>query len=116
MKKLPKENRPTRFYSKMQEQSIAKNLGGSCQPNSGATNFRKGDVIVDEWLIEAKTKVIPSETLVFHKDWLTGIEEERAQMLKSYCAVCFSFGDGQNYYAVDEKTFKFLLDISQGKI
>ena len=114
--KIEKENRPTRFYSKRQEDAIAKSLGGTRQVNSGATNFAKGDVIVDEWVIEAKTKITPSETITFHKDWLTGIEAERAQMLKSYAAVCFSFGDGQNYYAMDEKTFKFLLAISRGDV
>lgn len=114
--KIEKENRPTRFYSKLQEKAVAKSLGGSRQVNSGATNFAKGDVIVDEWVIEAKTKITPSETITFHKDWLTGIEAERAQMLKSYAAVCFSFGDGQNYYAMDEKTFKFLLAVSRGEV
>ena len=114
--KLEKEGRPTRFYSKRQEESIAKSLGGSRQLNSGAGNFQKGDVIVDEWVIEAKTKITPSETITFHKDWLTGVESERAQMLKSYAAVCFSFGDGRNYYAMDENTFKFLLAISRGEV
>lgn len=112
---MEKKDRPTRFYSKRQEDQIAKSLGGSRQLNSGATKFAKGDVIVDEWVIEAKTKVTPSETLVFHKDWMTSVEEERKDMLKSYAAVCFSFGDGENYYAMDEKTFKFLLSISRGE-
>lgn len=114
--KIEKEGRPTRFYSKRQEDAIAKSLGGARQLNSGAGNFQKGDVIVDEWVIEAKTKITPSETITFHKDWLTGVEAERAQMLKSYAAVCFSFGDGQNYYAIDENTFKFLLAISRGEV
>ena len=112
---IDKKDRPTRFYSKRQEEQIAKSLGGSRQPNSGATSIAKGDVLVDDWVIEAKTKVTPSETIVFHEDWLKSVEEERKDMLKSYAAVCFSFGNGVNYYAMDEKTFKFLLSISRGE-
>ena len=54
--------------------------------------------------------------MTIHKEWFDKVEEERAQMLKSYAAVCFSFGDGQNYYAMDEKTFKFLLAVSRGEV
>ena len=107
--------KPTRYFSKKQEDGIAKNLGGNRVPNSGATKFSKGDVVVDEWLIEAKTKVFPSDSITVRKDWFSDIEKDRAEMLKSYAAVCFCFGDGKNYYAMDEKTFKFLLSISRGE-
>lgn len=108
-------DKPKRYFSCKQETDVAKSLGGHRVPNSGATKFSKGDVAVDEWLIEAKTKILPSESITVRKDWFLGIEEERAQMLKSYAAVCFSFGDGKNYYAMDEKTFKFLLALSRGE-
>lgn len=113
---LEKKDRPTRFFSKRQEESVARSLGGARQPNSGATNFAKGDVEVDDWVIECKTKVTPQETMTVHKEWFDSVEQERADMLKSYAAVCFSFGDGKNYYAMDEKTFKFLLSISRGEV
>lgn len=113
--KLNKEDRPTRFFSKRQEDAIAKSLGGSRQLNSGATKFSKGDVEVGDWVIEAKTKVVPSDTMTIYKDWFTAVERERQEMLKSYSAVAFSFGDGVNYYAVDERTFKFLLALSNGE-
>ena len=39
--------RPTRWYSNKQEKHIAKELGGKKVPNSGATAFNKGDVVLD---------------------------------------------------------------------
>ncbi len=114
--KIEKENRPTRFYSKLQEKAVAKSLGGTNDIQSGGGNFNKYDVLVDEWVIECKTKVTPHESMTIHKEWFDKVEEERAQMLKSYAAVCFSFGDGKNYYAMDEKTFKFLLAVSRGEV
>lgn len=113
---IDKNNRPTRFFSKKQEDSVVKACGGARQLNSGATNMGKGDVIVDDWVIECKTKVAPSETMTIHKDWFKSLEEDRSAEARSYAALCFSFGDGQNYYAVDEKTFKLLLAISRGEV
>lgn len=113
---MNRDKRPTRFFSKLQEKAVADSLGGSRQLNSGATKFAKGDVIVDDWVIECKTKVTPSETMTMHKEWFESLEGERQDMAKSYSAVCFSFGDGTNYYAMDEKTFKFLLSISRGEL
>lgn len=109
------KGKPTRFYSHRQEKQVAQSLGGTNDLQSGGGKWNKSDVIVDEWAIECKTKVTPSETIVFHKDWMKGAEKDRADMRKSYAAVCFSFGDGENYYAVDEKTFKFLLALSRGE-
>lgn len=111
-----KKFKPTRTFSTKQELQVAKALGGVRQLNSGAGNMSKGDVIVDDWAIECKTKVIPSDTLVMHKDWFQSLEADRQAEARSYAALCFSFGDGTNYYAVDEKTFKFLLSISRGEI
>ena len=113
--KINKEDRPTRYYSKRQEDAIAKSLGGSRQLNSGATKFAKGDVEVSDWIIEAKTKVVPCDSMQIRKDWFISVEKERQDMLKSYAAVAFSFGDGVNYYAMDERTFKFLLSLSRGE-
>ena len=48
----------TREASTLQEKKIAKALGGRRTPNSGATKFYKGDVVISsEWLIEAKTAI-----------------------------------------------------------
>lgn len=107
---------PTRYFSKKQEDSVVKSLGGARQLNSGAGKFGKGDVIVDDWVIECKTKVTPTDTMSIHKEWFDSLEEDRQAEARSYSALCFSFGDGKNYYAIDEKTFKFLLSISRGEV
>lgn len=112
---IDKKDRPTRFYSSRQERQVAKALGGTNDVQSGGGHFRKYDVLADEWVIECKTKITPQESMTIHKEWFDKVEEERKDMLKSYAAVCFSFGNGVNYYAMDEKTFKFLLSISRGE-
>lgn len=111
---LEKKDRPTRFFSKRQEDAVAKSLGGARQLNSGAGNMGKGDVIAHDWVIECKTRVTPSETISMHKNWFESVEADRQAEARSYAAVCFSFGDGVNYYAMDEKTFKFLMSITTG--
>ena len=63
--------KPTRYYSRRQETNVAKKLGGKVQPNSGATMFAKGDLVLDDWLIECKTKVsenIDLSKLIFERE------------------------------------------------
>ncbi|CAB4203579.1 hypothetical protein UFOVP1382_191 [uncultured Caudovirales phage] len=52
-----KDERPTRHHSKAHEKEIAATLGGRVKPNSGATAYSKGDVVVKRLalLFEAKT-------------------------------------------------------------
>lgn len=97
--------KPTRFYSSKQEKRIAKAVGGQRVANSGATAFSKGDVRTDEWLFEAKTKTSESQSFSIKKEWLLKNREEMFAMGKSYSALVFDFGDGNNYYVLDEKTF-----------
>ncbi len=110
-------NRPTRFYSKKQETRIAKHLGGKRVANSGATTWSKGDVRTDKFLIEAKTAVIKSterKTFTIKKEWFEKNKEEAFAMRKPYSALAFSFGDGVDYYVIDEKLFKILLEYLEG--
>ena len=102
---------PTRTFSKRQETDIAKALGGSRQPNSGATAWAKGDVKTDQFLLEAKTKTKPSETITIHKDWIQKNREEAAFMGKPYQAIVINFGPGEeNHYIIDEDLFITLLE------
>lgn len=102
-------NRPTRYYSKQQEKKIAKAVGGKRQANSGATAFQKGDVITDQFLIEAKTKTTDCKSFTIKEDWLLKNEEEAFAMNKD-SALCFDFGPGANkrYYIVSERLFDLL--------
>ena len=97
--------RPTRFYSNKQEKHIAKVTGGKQVANSGATAFNKGDVVDENWLFEAKTKTKEGKSFTIQKAWLDKNKEEAFAMGKSHSALVFDFGDGNNYYVVDEKTF-----------
>ena len=102
--------RPTRFYSKRQENHIAKTVGGKRQANSGATAFQKGDVTTDDWLFEAKTCTTEKKSFSIKREWIDKNREEAFAMRKSYNALVIDFGDGEQFYLVDEKTFKTLLD------
>lgn len=100
---------PTRYYSKRQEDGIAKNLGGQRVKNSGATPWEKGDIQLDKWLIEAKTKTSSSQSISIQKEWLEKNGKEALFMGKPYSALAFNFGPSEkNYYIIDEYLFQIL--------
>ena len=92
----------TRKYSNLQERRIAKKLQGKKQLNSGATMFAKGDVITDNFLVECKTKIKDSKSI--------SIQKECFAMRKPYWAISFSFGDNEDYFIINEKLFKQLME------
>lgn len=100
-------NKPTRFYSKKQETAVAKAVGGRRVANSGATPFSKGDVSVDDFLIECKTTTTPKESFSIKKAWLLKNREEAFAMGKYHNALAFQFGEGEpSFYVIDEKQFR----------
>lgn len=104
----------TRYYSNRQEKQIAKALGGKQSSNSGATPFQKGDVKTSVVLIEAKTTTSPKSSFSIKKDWLLKNKEEAFAMNRQYSALAFNFGpDEENYYIIDEKLFKKLINFLQ---
>lgn len=104
-------NRPTRFYSSAQEKKVAKAVSGRKVANSGATTFNKGDVTTDNFLIECKTCTKEQKTFTIKREWIEKNREEMFAMGKDYCALVFDFGDGNNYYVLDEKTFLMMKDL-----
>lgn len=104
-------NKPTRFYSNRQEKKVAKIVNGKQTANSGASAFSKGDVRNDNWLIECKTLTEPKKSHTIKKEWLIKNAEEAFAMNKPYNALAFDFGDGDNYFIVDAKTFRKMIDI-----
>ena len=101
--------KPTRAFSKKQENSIAVATGGKRTPNSGATFAAKGDVLTDQFLLEAKTKTTHSDTITIRKDWFQKNREEAVFMGKPYSALVFNFGPGEeNHYIIDEDLFIIL--------
>ena len=104
------EKLPTRYYSKKQEDAIAKKFGGDRVKNSGATPWQKGDIHLDKWLLEAKTKTSSSKSMSIQKEWLEKNVQESLFMGKPYNALAFNFGPGEkNYYIIDEELFETLV-------
>lgn len=103
--------KPTRYYSKKQENKVAKTLGGKPVSNSGAPMFCCGDVKMDNFLIECKTLTEPKQSMSIKKEWLTKIKEEAISERKPYCALAFDFGSDTNYFIIDERTFKLFVDM-----
>lgn len=102
----------TRFYSKIQENEVAKVLGGKTTPNSGATPYIKGDVTSTDWLMECKTCMTSKSSFSIKKQWLTSLKEEAKQQGKINHALVFNYGPGQdNYYIITEKKFKEILEL-----
>ena len=97
--------RPTRWYSDKQEKQVAKAVGGRQVSNSGATAFNKGDVTTEQFLIECKTVTNPVKSFLIKRDWLDKNEEERFAMNRDYSALAFDYGDGVQYYIINEQLF-----------
>ena len=101
----------TRYWSDLMEKSICKALGGEQQSNSGAGYFHKGDVVVDDMLIEAKTSMSSKASVSIKKEWLDKNKDEARSIRKSNSALAFRFEpEGENYYIIDEKLMKFLVE------
>lgn len=82
------------------------------QPNSGATLFKKGDIINDDWLFEAKTCMKPQESFSIKKEWLDKLKQETFAMNKEFNALVFNFGNNnENYFILNEKVFKQILSL-----
>ena len=86
------KSKPTRYYSDRQEKQIVKAVGGKQTKNSGATLFQKGDILTDQFLLEAKTKTTSSESISIKKEWFIKNKSEALFMGKPYSALVFNFG------------------------
>lgn len=107
---MTNNKKSTRYYSGRQERKVARSLNGRTVANSGASNFVAGDVVTDNWLIECKTCTKEKQSFTIKHDWLMKNKEEAFDMGKEYNALAFNFGpDTQNYYVIDEYTFKELI-------
>lgn len=111
------QKEPTRYYSKRQENSIAKKFDGERVKNSGATPWSKGDINLDSgWLIEAKTHTTTRKSMTIQKEWLDKNQKESLFMGKPYNALAFNFGpDEPNYYIIDENLFELLVQELKNK-
>lgn len=107
---MTQNRKSTRYYSKKQENHVANLIGGRCTPNSGATNYQKGDVVSsgeNSWLIECKTSMTHKQSFSIKKEWLTTTRAQAIQQGKMNYALVFNFGPNtDNYYVISERKFK----------
>lgn len=103
----------TRYYSNKQEKKIAKTVNGKVQSNSGATLFDKGDVRTQNWLFEAKTCMKEQQSFSIKKEWIDKLKQESFAMNKEFYSLVFNFGtqDDENFYILNEKVFKQILNL-----
>lgn len=111
---MNKNKESTRYYSDKQEQYISKLLGGQKTANSGAGKWSKGDVIVKDAgiSIECKTTLKEKSSVTVKKEWLDKQRRESWEDRMSNSAIAISFtpeGD-KNYFVIDEKLMKFLVE------
>ena len=100
------KEKPTRYYSNIQETHVANTVNGNKVSNSGATPYNKGDVTDAGWLYECKTCMKDQSSFSIKKSWFTKNLEESIFMKKPHNAIVFNFGpSSKNYYVVDEQTF-----------
>lgn len=106
----------TRYYSNKQERQIAEKLKGHKQANSGATAFVKGDISLDDWLIEAKTATKEKQSFSIKKEWIEKNKEEAFAMNKSHQTVTFNFGGdnldyNDNFFIITAKDFELFINL-----
>ncbi len=101
----------TRKYSNFQEKQVAKVLGGRKNINSGATAFIKGDVQLDNCLIECKTVTQKKSSISIKKEWLDKLKKEAFAMNKPYSMLAFNFEPGgKSFYVLDENFIKYIIE------
>ena len=100
----------TRYYSDRHEKRTAKSLNAKVQTSSGSSAFLKGDVVSNNCLIECKTATSEQKSRSIRKEWLDKIEEQCFEMGKKFPILAFDYGDGENYYIINERVMKQFID------
>jgi len=104
----------TREASSIQEKRVANKLDGYVTPNSGAGYFKKGDIQIPDagLLVECKTCVSPKKSFSIKKEWLDKNKQElfSSGLSNSVIAFNFDYENKQDYYVIDDKLMKFLVD------
>ena len=108
-----KNTESTRYFSDQHEKSVCAAIGGIQVVNSGAGRFKKGDVVVKDasLLCECKCQMSEKESYSIKRDILKKNKEESFLNRLDNSCLCFNFGPGsENYYVIDEKLMRFLVD------
>lgn len=98
--------------SQVQEKRIAKELGGKTQPGSGCFDHFKGDVKLDDYLIEAKRT--DKNSITVKAEWLSKIDHEAINVGKTPALVIEIGGMNgfteNEWIAIPMSEFKKLLE------
>lgn len=105
-----KNNECTKYHSNIQEKRVSKKVAGKVVIGSGATPFMKADVTTADILYECKTNTKGQQKISVQKAWYEKVKKEAYSMGKPMYAVVISFGDGMDYYSVDEDNWKTMLE------
>lgn len=111
------KEQPTRFYSSLQEMTVANYLDGDLTPNSGAKH-KKGDILLDDTIIECKTKTKGSMNHTIKKDWIITLIKECIAMGKKHWAIVFDFGGQklhEQYVIIPIDDYKEYLELKEDK-
>lgn len=100
----------TRYYSDRHEKRTAKSLGVKQQVSSGSSNFLKGDLYSETCFVECKTCTSEKKSVSIKKEWLDKLEEQCFSMGKKHPILAFDFGDGENYYILNEQMMKKFIE------
>lgn len=102
----------TRYYSNLQEETVAKDMNATICSNSGANRFCKGDLIHNPtMLFECKTVTSPKTSFSIKKEWIEKNEQERFSQRVDNSCIVFNFEpNGENYYIIDKKLMQYLLE------
>lgn len=104
----------TRYASSIQENRIASKFNGVVNPNSGAGLWKKGDVYVPsaKLLIECKTCLADKKSFSIKKEWIEKDKKEAFMSRANNSIIAFNFGfeNSDDYYVIDDKLAKFLIE------
>ena len=104
----------TRKASSIQEERIAKKLGGIVNSNSGAGLWNKSDIKIEEasLSIECKTCMSPKNSFSIKKEWIEKNKNEAFfnRLDNQVIAFNFDFEDTNDYYVINDKLMKVLIE------
>ena len=98
-------------YSRLQEEAIAKLVGGKRVAGSGNGAFNGGDVLTERWFFECKTVTTEKDSYSVKKSVLNKLKEQTFEQRKEYGALAFRFSpEGKDYFVVDANTFEHMMN------
>ena len=107
-------NVTTREASSVQEKRIAKKLGGTVTPNSGAGRWEKSDVKIQDanLFVECKTCLTPKKSFSIKKEWIEKNDKEAFinRLYNHVIAFNFDYEDKNDYYVINDRLMKFLVE------